>query len=284
MKNQNILLVGCGDIGSILAKPLVERGARVWGLRRRPEFLPDYIQPIAADVTDPGTLGELANMAFDYVVMTLTPAGFSERGYESVFVDGVANILAALKTQAALKRLFHVSSTRVYHQSHGEWVDEESRTEPAGFAGQTLLRAEGLLAAGGIPVTVVRFAGIYGPGRGRLIDQVLAGRGCPREPVLYSNRIHRDDCVGVLAHLLDLDRAGVALRNLYLGVDDEPAPLWEVKRWLARRLGVVVRDDVEPDQNRGNSKRCRNRLLRQSGYPLRYPSYRHGYEAVLRSL
>lgn len=281
LQDSKVLIVGCGDIGVPLAGELVADGAEVWGLRRHPSALPAYIHPLAADVTDAGSLSVLTDMEFDYVLTTLTPAGFSERGYRSVFVGGIDNLLAALAKQTRLRRLVHVSSTSVYHQSDGEWVDEDSPTEPTGFSGRALLDSEVAVAAAPWASSVVRFAGIYGPGRRRLIEQVLAGEGCPREPVLYTNRIHRDDCVGVLRHLLYRDSKGLGCESVYIGVDSEPAPMWEVKQWLAGQLKVSLTCEVSPQ--RRASKRCSNGRLLASGYALRYADFRAGYRAVLGS-
>lgn len=277
----NILIVGCGDIGIPLARHLTANGASVWGLRRQPWLLPDDIHPLAADVTVPESLSVLNSVAFDYVVMTLTPSNITEEGYRRVFVDGVGHLLRQLQQQPHLKRIFHVSSTSVYHQSQGEWVDENSATQPTGFSGQCLLAAEQLLLAADWPATMVRFAGIYGPGRRRLIEQVLAGRGSPRQPPLYTNRIHRDDCVGVLAHLLQLEQAQITLDSVYIGVDSEPVTLWEVKQWLAAQLGVMLNECGESDNHRRGSKRCSNRRLLACGYSLIYPGFRQGYASLL---
>jgi nucleoside-diphosphate-sugar epimerase len=128
---------------------------------------------------------------------------------------------------------------------------------------------------------VVRFGGIYGPGRTRLIDSVRSGQArC--EPGLYTNRIHRDDCAGVLEHLLAL----AAPAPLYIGVDDEPALQCEVLRWLAQQLGVpppVPSGAPDDSRRRGGNKRCCNARLRASGYRLLYPSYCEGYTALLRA-
>lgn len=284
MQSQKILLVGCGDIGIPLAGSLAGQGAEIWGVRRHPEHLPEFVHPIAADVTRPVSLIALSGLPFDYVVITLTPAGFTEAGYHTVFVDGMRNLLAALNREVPPKRIFFVSSTSVYQQSEGEWVDETSPTEPTGFSGRCLLQSERLLAVDSIAETVVRFGGIYGPGRRRLIDQVLAGQGVPREPMLYTNRIHRDDCVGVLEHLIRLDLSGEPLESLYLGVDSNPALMWEVKQWLAEQLGVELRESGEQAPARRNSKRVSNRRLLASGYRLLYPGYREGYRAILDAL
>lgn len=283
LKGCRILIVGCGDIGIPLARQLVDLGAAVWGLRRQPAALPDYIQPLAADVTCPETLQVIQSLDVDYVVTTLTPAGFSEQGYRSIFEQGIEHLLTALQGQDRLRRILHVSSTSVYHQSEGEWVDEASPTQPSSFSGKSLLVAEEKLSASVIPTTVIRFAGIYGPGRRRLIEQVRAGEGCPQAPVLYTNRIHRDDCVGVLLHLLTLDVQQQRLEPLYIGVDSEPVAMWEVKHWLARELGVEL-DDAVTSGNRRSSKRCSNARLLASGYHLLYPGFRDGYRALLREI
>lgn len=284
MNGSRVLIVGCGDIGIPLARQLVDRGAAVWGLRRNPDVLPDFIQPVAGDVTRPATLAALAQLNLDYVVVTLTPAGRSEAGYRAVFVDGLRNVLAALGPRSGLRRLVHVSSTSVYHQHAGEWVDEASPTQPETFAGVQLLAGEQLLRASGVPATVVRFAGIYGPGRRRLLDQVRAGVGCPQQPAVYTNRIHRDDCVGVLLHLLQLDWRGTPPAALYVGVDCQPVPMWEVRQWLAARLGVTLTAPPAEDASarRGN-KRCSNARLLAAGYQFRYPDFRAGYAALLAS-
>lgn len=271
---KKVLLVGCGDIGQPLGRQLLAAGAEVWGLRRSEGELAAGFRQIRADVTDPDSLQPLKDMNFDSAVITLVPAGFDDDSYRRVFVEGLANLLAVLRCE----HIVFVSSSSVYQQSDEQWVDEDSITEPASFSGRRLLEAEALLAGCDIDSTVVRFAGIYGPGRRRLIDQVLAGEG---SAAIYSNRIHRDDCVGVLAHLVAQQWAGVPLQDCYLAVDSEPVKLSELKHWLALQLGVDPATMTATAATRRASKRCSNRRLLASGYQLLYPGYRQGYTAVL---
>jgi nucleoside-diphosphate-sugar epimerase len=170
-----------------------------------------------------------------------------------------------------------VSSTSVYGQSAGEWVDETSPTEPRAFSGRRVLEGEALARASGTQSVAVRFGGIYGPGRTRLLDEVAAGRARWR-PGHFTNRIHRDDCAGVLQHVLEL----AAPESVYLGVDCEPAEERTVFSWLAGRVGV---EDPAPEseamRSRGaGSKRCSNRRLLESGYDFVYPTFREGYGEV----
>src|SRR5690606_40538461 len=92
----------------------------------------------------------------------------SDLGYHAYYYRGLRHILKALKGQK-LQRAFFVSSSSVYHQMDGEWVDETSETRPSSFAGKEMLAAEEALLKADVPGTVVRFTGIYGPGRTRMI-------------------------------------------------------------------------------------------------------------------
>lgn len=278
----SILIAGCGDLGSDLGLALARDGARVAGLRRRAERIPAGIEAIAGDVERPETLAALAGRHFDYAVVILTPGGFDDDSYRRTYVEGLRHLLGVLPP---LARLLLVSSTSVYAQSDGGWVDERSPTEPDGFSGRRLLEAEQLLQASGRPHTIVRFGGIYGQGRSRLIDEVREGIGAPTEGP-YSNRIHRDDCVGILHHLLARAAAGQALEEIYLGVDSCPAPLAEVKAWVAQQLGLPAGHLRPSDKarTRGGNKRCSNTRLLASGYALIYPGFREGYRAMLAGL
>ena len=280
MSTRSILIVGCGDIGTPLGLQLASEGHTVWGLRRS-GTLPEPINTLNADVTDRESLVSLGSLRFDYIVVTLTPGEFSDQRYQAVYVQGLTNVIAALNNREAVKRLFFVSSTSVYHQNDGQWVDENSAAEPKTFSGQRLLEAEQVATTQAIAHCVIRFAGIYGPGRRRLIEQVAAGQGCPLSPPLFTNRIHRDDCIGFLAHLIRMDCEQQALASCYIGVDSEPATLWEVKSWIAEQLGIDPSTLTNGDKTRRNSKRCSNARLLATGYMLRYSDYRQGYGELL---
>ena len=140
--------------------------------------------------------------------------------------------------------------------------------------------AEQVALDSGIPATRVRLAGIYGPGREWLLNQVRQGYRVVSEPPLYANRIHADDAAGLLAFLLRADAGGQALEDCYIGVDDAPVAMHEVVDYLRQRLGVSQWAD-EHSVRRAGSKRCSNRRARALGWVPRYPSYREGYAAVL---
>lgn len=274
-----IVIAGCGDVGAALGVRLAAAGHEVWGLKRDPSALPGSIRPLAVDLTRPETLSALPS-GIERVVYAASAGGYSPERYRAAYVDGVRNMLAVLEQRAeAVQRFVLVSSSSVYGQGNGEWIDEDSPAEAEGFAAENLRVGERLVLESGYSATVVRFAGIYGPGRTRLIRQVRSGNASC-EAGLYTNRIHRDDCAGVLQHVLGLAEPA----EIYLGVDDAPALQCEVLDWLAGELGRPApmvatgdRDRVRPRSN----KRCSNRRLRASGWTPSYPDYRAGYRALL---
>ncbi len=267
---KRLLVAGCGDLGIRLAARLPSAEWQTSGLRRRVERLPASIRPVAADLLDLSSLAAV-DPDWDAIVYQATPAERSASAYRATYLTGLEHLLARVRT----RRLIYVSSTAVFGEDGGGWVDESSPTDPAAFNGRILLEGEARArSAGGI---VVRFSGIYGPGREVLIRQLRAGQArCRREPPQWTNRIHADDCAGVLAHLLGLaDPAPV-----WCASDDRPATRCELLDWLAERLDLAGPAD-DRDLAGGQGKRVANAQLRASGYDFDYPDFRTGYGALL---
>lgn len=276
------LIAGCGYVGCALGIDLAAHGWEVSGLRRDVSSLPAEILPVTADLSRPETL-RFGTDAFDAVFYTTGAVGFSEEAYRAAYVYGAGNLLAALdRCGVRTGRLLYVSSTGVYHQNGGEWVDEESVTLPFRFSGKVLLEGESLVLNSGIPAIVVRFGGIYGPGRTRLLDAVLSGT-VPLSnggPPTILNLVHQKDCAGMLRHLAVLENP----KTLYCGVDNEPVEKEALLQWLADAAGVSLSrtaPDARMEPQRGGFRRVSNRLLVESGYRLAFPTYREGYGALL---
>ena len=275
-----VLIAGCGYVGTELGIRLAGAGHDVWGLRRDPRTLPPSIRPLAADLRAP--LHDTALPRVDRVVYAVAADAPTPASYRSAYVTGVRNLLAALgRRSGPPPRLFFLSSTAVYGDAEGSWVDERTEPAPENFRGATVLEGEALVCGAERSGTCVRLGGIYGPGRTRLIGRARRGElRCPPDGPLWSNRIHRDDAAGVLGHLLF--RPSPA--PVYLAVDDEPAPLCEVYRYLAALTGgPEPAVGVSARRTRAN-KRCSNALLAASGYSFRYPTYREGYAALADAL
>jgi nucleoside-diphosphate-sugar epimerase len=274
---KRILIAGCGDVGTLLGLALNADGHEVFGLRRDPAALPPGITPVTGDLTD-RELGDALPSGMDCVVYTAAPSGRSEEAYRAIYVDGVRNVLNAVSREGTPERVLLLSSTAVYGDAGGDWVDEDTPLTPEENRGGWVLEGEHLVLSHSIPGTVLRLGGIYGPGRTWLIDRVRSGAArIPAGGTLWTNRIHRDDAAGAARHLLSLD----APPPVVLGVDDAPSPLHEVMEWLARELGVEP-PPVDPNltRDRGN-KRCSNARLRRTGYAFKYPTYREGYRPLI---
>ena len=279
--SQRILIAGCGYVGAELGRRLAGAGHHVWGLARRPAGLPSGVQPWPADLTDPATLGDLPP-GLDAVVYCAAADGFDEAAYRSAYKEGPRHLLAALERQKQRPaRIVFTSSTGVYGQTGGDWVDEDSPAEADHFSGAIVRQGEEIFQQGPFPALVARLGGIYGPGRTRLISRLRRGEAaCVEGEVSWTNRIHRDDAAGALAHLLTLDEA----QDLYLVVDREPADDCAVLRWLAERLGLEPPPVLlagEGRRQRRSNKRASSERLIASGYELRYPTFREGYGELI---
>lgn len=272
---ETVLVLGCGDLGVRLAKQLGDR-YRVIGVRRDIARLPPGVVGLAADYSHPGALDGLLALAPDYVVTTLKPLAMDAQGYRRGFSEATANLLRGLGGHRP-RAMLMVSSTRVYAEQAGGWVDEDAavtRDDPAAGA---ILEAEAQLLGCGAPAAVLRCGGIYGDPCGRLLARIAGGHICAAEPVRYSNRIHREDVAAALCHLLTRVAEGDA-GGVYLGVDGEGAAQHAVESWIAGQLGVEPIADRPPP---GKHKRCRGDRLSASGYRFMFPDYRRGYSEVL---
>ncbi|WP_165680287.1 NAD-dependent epimerase/dehydratase family protein [Metapseudomonas otitidis] len=281
-ESPRLLIAGCGDVGSRLALRMLAEGWRVHGLRRNVSALPEGVLPIAGDLECPERPAEWPMGALDAVVFCVAASRHDEAGYRAAYVEGLRHVLAWLRESGQQpRRLLFVSSSGVYGQRDGEWIDEDSPAEADGYSGRVMREAEQLALDSGLSTTLVRLTGLYGPGREWLLSQVRMGYRVASEPPLYGNRIHVDDAAGLLAHLLRVERAGTPLAPCYLGVDDAPAPLDEVVAWLRERLGVTHWSESSTVRRAG-SKRCSNARARALGWEPQYPSYREGYAAILK--
>lgn len=269
-------IFGCGDIGSRLGIELASNH-QVFGVRRHASKIPAPIHPVACDLSQPFDAEQLP-FSPEVAYIILTPSARSAQAYRETYIDGTRNILAALGDNT--QRLIFVSSSSVYGQQNGQWVDELTPAETEKFNGSILLEAEALVAHRGIENCAVRFAGIYGPGRDRLLNKVRQGSASYlTNPPHYTNRIHVDDCVGFLSHLATLSE----LATCYIGCDSNPATQQTVYQWLSQQLNSTAPQAVEnKDQQQG--KRLSNKRMLDSGYNLKYESYESGYQSLIDNI
>jgi nucleoside-diphosphate-sugar epimerase len=273
-----VLIAGCGYVGIELGLRLAGMDdVEVWGLRRDAGRLPAAIRPVSADLVGADLADRLPRV--DRVVYAAAADATTPERYRDTYVRGVENLLDALNAVGApADRFVFVSSTAVYGETGGDWVDEDTPPSPDGFRGSEVLEGERTALSGHAAATVLRLGGIYGPGRTRLIERVRSGEAtCAPGAPIWSNRIHRNDAAGALVHLLFLPTPDL----VYVGVDEEPSPICDVYRYVAGLIGAPEpRLDSERISDR-QGKRCSNRRLRGSGFDFEFPTYREGYRAML---
>ncbi|WP_090178246.1 NAD-dependent epimerase/dehydratase family protein [Luteibacter sp. UNC138MFCol5.1] len=271
---ETVLVAGAGDVGGRLAARLAAQGRRVFALRRG-DASGGGIHWLRGDLTRPATLTDLPRV--DALVFAAAPDARDEAAYRGIYVDGLRHLVEALPEPP--KRTLFVSSSAVYGEHAGGWVDEDTAPAPPGFNGRALLEAERWLAAQAVGGIAVRLAGLYGPGRTQLFDRLREGKAAvPRGQGVYANRIHVDDAAAALAFLLDVSQPA----PIYLGVDDTPLPIDVLYDHIAGLLGAPIPPEGPGPAGIGN-KRLSNARLRAAGFRCAWPDARDGYAALLRS-
>ena len=295
-----VLFAGCGDIGVRTIRMLSDNGLndhwQTLAMRRKPSALPSDIEVIKGDLCDnKNFLSILDNSNVDVIVVTLTPDSMSDQGYLDSYVTG-ANVLKSTlkKTSYRPQLIIWISSTGVYSQSCGEWVDESSVASAKSYRGKRLLEAENLVKSISeelimdnsilMKSVIVRFSGIYGPGRGRLLNHIKEGNIAPKYPISWTNRIHVVDCAGIITHILELYVQKKHISNLYIGTDNQPVSAYEIQSWLAKHMRVKTKENNEIVKNIDNknvNRRCSNKLIKDSGYNFIFPNFKKGYTPLL---
>jgi nucleoside-diphosphate-sugar epimerase len=301
-----VLIVGCGYTGRVLARRLADAGTFVTGTVRGSEgtaavraagAVPAELDLESALADAPGrrALAELL-AGHDGVVFTAGPVRRGEG-----FADFLPPFLDALRAAGTRPAAFvYLSSTGVYGDRGGEWVDERTPVgDDLGPRGALRVAAERALADAwrewGLPVRILRPAGIYGPGRH--VGLRLKAGTCrviepdsPSDPPLVVNRIHVAD----LARAAEAALTGGAPGEVYLAADDRPASLREVADYAAGLMGLRsppaeplqaararLGDDIHLVADR---KRCRNtKLKRDLRLRLAFPTYVEGIRAALEA-
>ncbi len=253
------MIVGCGYVGTALARQLVGRDEQVYAISRSGVDI-DGVTSLERDVTEPG----LALPDADRVFYLVSAGARDAAAYRATYVAGLQRTIGATGGNPAL---VYASSTGVYEVYDGSWVDETTPLDPSSDRARILLEAEEeARSAGG---TVVRFAGLYGPGRSG-VDRYLDDA---RVPAGYLNLLHREDAA---RSMLAAEKGD---HQLYLAVDDEPVHRHDLAHWLAeftgRPHGTLV-DSVDR-----SNKRCSNARLRETGWNPEFPTYRDGFADAL---
>jgi nucleoside-diphosphate-sugar epimerase len=266
--NSDRLIVGCGYLGQRVASKWQSSGRTFALTRSRVDELRAFgLTPIVGDVMDQQSLRALPPVStIVYAVGFDRSADYSMR---DVYVTGLRHVLEALSGKP---RIVYVSSTSVYGQTDGSWVDETSAAEPSEESGKIVLEAEATLRSQRPEAIILRFAGIYGPGRLlRRITAIQSSEPIAADPDRYLNLIHVDDGAAVLLAAAEKGRDG----ETYNVADDRPPTRREFYTELARLLGAPPPTFV-PGSDRANRRIGNARMKREFSIALRYPSFVEG--------
>lgn len=273
--NDRIVIIGCGYVGLALGAEWRRRGCDLIGTTTSPDRCATIkaagITPAIVSLGDHDGLCRVIT-GCDVVYLTAA-AGRDRNNYRAVYEEGVRNLLTAAR-RAAVRQIVYTSSTRVYGQDDGSWVDETSPTEPRDDRGRILLEAERTLLAESLdpdsPIiaTILRLSGIHGPDR-ELAHRIRAAAGTRRDDGNgFVNLVHRDDIVRALVRLREVAYSGTL--NLS---DDHPTTRRELyDRELSAAGLAPIHWQETADAPRG--KRVRNDLIKATlGMTLTHPTH-----------
>ncbi len=281
-----VLIAGCGYVGSATADLFHAAQWEVEGWTHSPDSAAQLSgKPYAVRAVDIAANEAVAQAAseFDAVIHCASSGGGGAEGYRRVYFEGAKNLLATLRPRTFV----YTSSTSVYAQTGGEWVDEESAAEPSHETGKILRETEELVRQeNGL---VARLAGIYGPGRSALLRKFLSRDARIEESgQRYLNQAHRDDIAAALFHLVAVGREKLARTAIVNVADDQPITQRDAYAWLAAKLNRPLPEIAArpPERKRGASnKRVSNRQLRALGWEPKFPTFAVGMErSVLPAL
>ena len=258
------LVLGCGYLGRVVARRWLVAGHQVAGLTRSrgDELRTLGIEPVVGDVTDPG----LRLPPADTVLYSVGMDRSSGKSMREVYIGGLTNVLKVLPD---VRRFVFVSSTSVYGQADGSWVDESAPTEPVEESGRIVLESERLLRARRPEAIILRFAGIYGPGR--VIRRAVVERGerLGTDPDGWLNLIHVEDGASAVVAAADQGAAGAT----YNVADGRPATRREFYAEMAALLGAPS-PQFEPTAERTNRRINNRRMKAELGVELQFPEFR----------
>lgn len=274
-----VLILGAGDLGTEAGLRFVAAGHEVTAWRRRPELLPGSFNTARVDLGDLAT--ELPKIDSEIGIVVFTPAAAerSEEAYRRTYLEATRRVFDALERDGVKpQRFLLVSSTAVYGDANGGWLNEDSAVSPRTPTAQILTQTETLVRDSADEPIILRLSGIYGPGRNHLINQVRTGTARSPDTIAWTNRIHRDDAAAALVHLCTMPQTPA---DTYIGVDHEPADLADVQRFIADAFHLPAPVPGDAPVVRGGDRRLSNARLLSTGFNFEFPSYREGYASVL---
>lgn len=275
MKSPRVLVAGAGYLGMALAERMKDSAVT---LARRSAIETAGFKAYRCDFSDADTLRALPE--FDLVYYAASADKGTDEAYEKAYFTGLKNLVDHFKTRAVRPAFFYSSSTSVYAADQGEICTETAPLTQSGPS-RHMVRGEAYLLESGLRASVLRYGGIYGPGRTSFLQRVRVGlEALTPGHVRYMNRIHQADAVGLVPFLFEKEANGI-----FNAVDQEPTIRDEVILWVAEALGLpretIPLSSTPP--SRGH-RRVVSTQIQDLGYRFQMPSFREGYLPLLATL
>ncbi len=288
--NESLVIFGCGYVGLALAKECVNLGWSVTALTRNPESARKAEEAgahsIVGNLQDDRWWAKIPK-GVDHAVNCVGASSPTVEGYQESYLQGMQSIIQWIKQRGnPVRSLVFTSSSSVYPQTDGSLVDEESDTSGVSARGQILLSAEKLCLGVSDSVAackgVIRFSGLYGPGRHLLVDKIERGEPMTGSPDRILNLLHRDDAVSSILALLQ-GSSGVT-GGIFNASDGQHATRGEIARWVAQRLNVQEPVFTGVGDTRGGHRLVdASKISQVLGWKPKFPDFQSGYEDFLAS-
>lgn len=283
----HLVVLGAGYIGGCLAGRAVAMGAKVTVLTRNATKAAELsrlgCQAVVASLESADWHDQIAGA--DLVLNSVSAGGGGLAGYQKSYLEGARSILRWGSQSSSHATLIYTGSTSVYPQGNGVIVSEDDRVAGENERSRILIETENVIEQWPGRSRVMRLAGIYGPERHFLLDQLRAGEDVlPGSGENYLNLIHRDDAVSAIMAAF---RAGDSnSHRVFNVVDDGRARKGEIVAWLADSIGVKppvfdgnaigLRRANRPDRIISN-----HRIKKELDWSPSYKTYREGYRQIL---
>tara|TARA_R100000027_G_scaffold65118_1_gene59284 strand:- start:1971 stop:2861 length:891 start_codon:yes stop_codon:yes gene_type:complete len=289
------VILGCGYVGTAVARNWLADGHEVWGVSRNSDTLAqiehDSFYPVVADVDTAEWHAQVPSSPA-IVLNCVSTAGPGIEGYRKSYIGGNHSVLDWARAGNP-ERIVYTGSTAVYPFTDGREVwEDDAGGEDLAESGKLVLESEKMLLQDpeiGDRCTVLRLAGIYGPSRHHLLDAVKRSNGVlPGRGDYFLNLIFLDDIVSAVDAVWHSPIAGGKAYNL---ADETPPTKEEMVSWLAERIGCTA-PKFDPEAMDGRRMRVNraggspnrrvkiDRIKQDTGWSPKYRSFRDGFEKI----
>lgn len=280
MTKPHYLIIGQGDIGLPVTNQLAKLGFKVTGLARKKRAAYTLEECASFLQADALSLSVEQIKHFTHIAIIVTPDTYNMQDYKNVYYGIAQHIAEFADTLPVLERVVFISSTGVYGQDSGEWIDETVQPhDPSREASTFILKAEQVLQqAFGKKTVVIRPSGIYGKERLMRIRKARETGKKPLPRYAWTNRIMDSDLINIIVQVLTLKDEAL-LKPVYLATDYAPVTSYELTYWLSEQLNSELPEMSETSQITG--KRLHSNIPRNW---LAYPDWQSGYSEILKYL